>query len=224
MSLVSVVIPAFNEEKCIRQTLEAVKSIKSVKEIIVVDDGSTDKTAEIAANQGVYVIRLSKNLGKGKALNLGCLECQCDYIALIDADLESSASELEKLINPVVNGEADMTIAVFPKTNKKAGFGLVKGLANLGIMAFGGKKFSAPLSGQRVMNKNVFIEVFPFADGFGIEVISTIKALRKGFKIKEVKTNMQHRVTGRSLTDFKHRGRQFLDVFSALFKLRFSRG
>ncbi len=223
MKSVSVVIPAYNEEANIRKTIKAVKMVKDVEQIIVVDDGSTDNTADYAQQEDVELIKINNNLGKGKALNLGCFQCNKELIALIDADLCESAGELSKLIEPVANGEADMAIAAFPKAKKKGGIGLVKGLANLGIRAYGGDNLRAPLSGQRVMNRKAFKEVFPFATGFGVEVVATIKVLQKGLLIKEVETQMMHRETGRSLADFNHRGKQFYHILSALFRLRLSR-
>jgi len=163
MKTVSVVIPAYNEEQYIVDTIKAVKKVQGVNQIIVVDDGSKDNTAQLAVDAGAEVIRVERNRGKGNALNLGCLQCNEELIALIDADLGASAGELAKLIEPVVNGTADMTIAVFPRSSKNAGFGLVKGLANMGLKVYAGQKLNAPLSGQRVMNRQTFAEIFPFA-------------------------------------------------------------
>lgn len=213
-------IPAYNEELHIRQTIKALRKVEGVDQIIVVDDGSKDKTAEYAHNEGVEVLKLKNNLGKGKALNLGCLNCKKELIALIDGDLGESAAELTKLIAPVFSGEADMTIAAFPKAKKKGGIGLVKALADLGLKAYGGHNLKAPLSGQRVMNRKAFNEVFPFATGFGVEVIATIKALQKGLLVQEVQTQMRHRESGRSISDFKHRGKQFYHILFALLRIR----
>jgi len=223
MKSVSVVIPAYNEEQYITETIEAVKQVQNVKQIIVVDDGSKDNTARLAVDGGAEVIRIEHNKGKGNALNLGCLQCNQDLIALIDADLGASAVELAKLIYPIANGTADMTIAIFPKVRKKSGFGLVKSLANMGLRVYAGEKLMEPLSGQRVMNRQAFAEVFPFASGFGVEITATLKALKKGFVVKEIETKMCHRATGRDILGFKHRGKQFYHILMALFKIRLSR-
>lgn len=223
MKFVSVVIPAFNEEQYIVETLQAVKKIKNVIQVIVVDDGSKDNTALLAAEAGAEVIKLEKNRGKGNALNLGCLKCNQEIISLIDADLGASAHELVKLIEPVANGDADMTIAIFPKRRKKGGFGLVKKLANIVIRIYTGQNLKAPLSGQRVMNRQAFKEIFPFAHGFGVEIVATLKALRKGLVVKEIDTKMYHRETGRSISGFRHRGKQFYHILMALLRIRFQR-
>jgi len=223
MKSVSVVIPAYNEEQYITETIEAIKKVQGVKQIIVVDDGSKDNTAKLAVDAGAEVIRLEHNKGKGNALNLGCLQCDQELIALVDADLGASAGELAKLIEPVASGTADMTIATFPKIRKKGGLGLVKALANMGLRIYARQKLMEPLSGQRVMNRQVFAEVFPFASGFGVEIAATLKAFKKGFVVKEIATKMYHRETGKNISGFKHRGKQFYHILKALFKIRISR-
>ena len=223
MKSVSVVIPAYNEEQYIVETIKAVKKVQGVNQIIVVDDGSKDNTGQLAAEAGAEVIRIEHNRGKGNALNLGCLKCNQELIALIDADLGASAGELARLMEPVVNGTADMTIAAFPGTRKKGGFGLVKGLANMGIRVYAGQKLKAPLSGQRVINRQALAEIFPFAPGFGVEIMATLKAFKKGLIVREIETKMHHRETGRSISDFKHRGKQFYHILMTLFKIRLLR-
>ena len=77
MSYISIIIPAYNEENKIKDTLESIKDIKEIDEIIVVDDGSSDKTSEVAKSvesQKINVITQSKNRGKGYALNNGIRE------------------------------------------------------------------------------------------------------------------------------------------------------
>jgi len=74
-----------------------------------------------------------------------------------------------------------------------------------------------------VINRKALSEIFPFAEGYGAEVIATIKALKKGLRVMEVETKMKHRETDRSIIGFKHRGKQFVHLSIALFKLLFTR-
>ncbi len=215
-SKVSVLIPAYNEEKYIFETVSAVSSIPEVNEIIVVDDASADNTAQLAVEAGAVVISMPKNVGKGGALNKGMEHVNSDIIALVDADLGATAVEVRKLIVPVLEGRADMTVARFPRARKKGGFGLVKGLARGGIRFYTGLEVMAPLSGQRVMKKEVIAALGGFESGFGVEVGMTIQASRKGFSIMEVEVNMTHAETGRDLRGFLHRGKQFVHVFRVL--------
>ncbi|PKM80091.1 MAG: glycosyl transferase [Firmicutes bacterium HGW-Firmicutes-14] len=213
---VSVLIPAHNEEQYIFETVTAISTIPEISEIVVIDDASADNTANLAAEAGAVVISLPANLGKGGALNKGLSQIKSGIIALVDGDIGVSAAEVRKLIIPVVEGQADMTIARFPRARKKGGFGLVKGLARKGIKYFTGMEVLAPLSGQRVMKREVIDALGGFDSGFGVEVGMTIDVLRKGFRIMEVEVNMTHAETGRDLPGFLHRGKQFLHVARVL--------
>ena len=222
---VSVLIPAYNEEKYIKKTLDAVKSILEVQRIIVVDDGSQDMTVKLARAAGVVVITSEQNSGKGGALNLGAgLVKNDDIVVLLDADLGHTAAEARKLIIPILDDLADMTIAQFPRLKHKGGFGLVKGLAHRGIKHFTGMEMQSPLSGQRAMTKAVFNKILPFASGYGVEVALTINVARMGYRVKEVPVQMTHAVTGRDLKGFIHRGKQFKDVLKELTYLCFNKG
>ncbi len=109
--MISCLIPAYNEEKYIKDVIEVVKTCNFVDEIIVISDGSTDKTAEIAESLEVKVIRLEKNLGKGGAIVEGLKYAQGDIILLVDADLRGLNYEnLYRLVKPVLNNEVEMTI------------------------------------------------------------------------------------------------------------------
>ena len=212
MTKIVTLIPAYNEEKRIAKTVRALKKISSIMRIVVVDDGSSDATAKKADEAGAEVIRLEKNLGKGGALNEALKGLDYDVLLLIDGDLGESAIEAGKLLGPVLEGRADMTIADFPKPSTKGGFGLVKGTARWGIKRLTKVQMDEPLSGQRAIRRDVIENISKFGDGFGVEVGITIDTLRKGFKVKEVPTSMSHAETGRNARGFIHRGRQFCDV------------
>jgi hypothetical protein len=141
---------------------------------------------------------------------------------MLDADLGESASQASLLVEPVLQGEADMTIAGFPRPTGKAGFGIVKNAARRGIHEMGSSSFpaTAPLSGQRAMTRSCVQVVTPFAFGYGVEVALTIRALRAGMRVIEVPTTMTHAATGRDIAGFLHRGRQYVHVRRALRRLR----
>ena len=213
---ISVVIPAHNESERIIDTIKGIQSIPEVSEIIVVDDASSDITAELAKQAGATVISLPRNMGKGEALNRGVAQATGNIVALLDGDLGASSAEARALILPVLQDQADMTIAQFPRAQKKGGFGFVKNLARAGIQHFAGMDSQAPLSGQRVMTRQVLQKVVPFASGYGVEVALTIKVARAGFRVMEVPTQMSHAETGRDLKGFMHRGKQFVHVARVL--------
>ncbi|HHY47427.1 MAG TPA: glycosyltransferase family 2 protein [Firmicutes bacterium] len=213
---VSVVIPAFNEAATLPATIRAVSATGIVKEIIVVDDGSKDSTAEVARGGGARVLQLSRHKGKGAAMGEGVKASTGEIVVFLDADLGEKAGELVKLVSPIIDGEADLAIARLPSVGPGRGMGFVKGLGKLGIEILTGKVFSAPLSGQRAARRQVFLSLLPFAPGWGAEVGMTIDALRAGYRVVEVDTEMAHRVTGRDISGFIHRGRQFVYVFYAI--------
>ncbi|MFZ5899599.1 MAG: glycosyltransferase family 2 protein [Bacillota bacterium] len=220
---VSVIIPAYNEEGRIGATVRAVRSIPEVAEVIVVNDGSADATEKEARQAGARVLNMPGNSGKGAALNRGIKAASAEIIVFLDGDLGATAAEARKLIRPILDGEADMTIARFPPPRRRGGFGVVKGLAAGGIYYCTGLKMQSPISGQRALKREVLPYVFPVAGGYGVEVGMTIAAARAGFRILEVPVLMGHRETGRDLKGFIHRGRQFRDIAFTLLKCLGSR-
>lgn len=222
-SRVDVIIPAYNECDRIENTVEAIKCIENVGKIIVVDDASTDGTADIVEKLDVTLVRMKQNGGKGKAIREGLRLLENEAVALIDGDLGSSARELSKLMLPVLEGNADFTIAKFGKAKKKGGFGLVKQLAKKGVYFYTKQEIDTTLSGQRVYRREVVDSISYIPDRFGIEVAMTVEALRQGYKLVEVEVEMTHAETGRDISGFVHRGRQFWDILKTLIAIPFKR-
>jgi hypothetical protein len=216
-------IPAFNEATSIAATVEAIKAIPGLARVLVIDDGSTDNTAALAEQAGAQVLRLAKNSGKGAALQQGVAllaEAHPSIVLLLDGDLGSSAREAQTLLHPVVDGLADMTVGILPKPPGSGGFGVVKDLARGAIREWGGGyDAQAPLSGQRALTWECLQAVLPFAEGYGVEVALTIRALQQHYRVIEVAVDMQHRATGRDLAGFLHRARQYLDVRRTIKRL-----
>lgn len=227
---VTILIPAFNEEKNIAHTIKGLENFRDTfcqknqldLGIIVIDDGSKDKTGKKAIDAGVEVIQLKQNKGKGNALREGLKKADGDIIVFLDADLRDSSEEAYKLVTPILNGEADVTIARFKPPGKKKGLGFVKALAYHGVKFFTGHGVTSALSGQRAFKKEVLKSIGTIPDGFGIEVGMLIDILRKGFVVKEVDVNMQHDVTGRDLRGFMHRGKQFWHILKVLISKLFA--
>ncbi|UNC92533.1 glycosyltransferase family 2 protein [Candidatus Contubernalis alkaliaceticus] len=217
MTAISVIIPAYNEEDKIGETLRAIFKIPEIKEVIVVDDGSNDMTSEIASKQGARVINMHKNTGKSNAVYQGMLQAKYDLIALVDADLEESAFEVRKLIYPLLRNEADMTVAHFKDKHAGGGFGIAKKITAFFLVKMTGKAVQSPLSGQRVLKKTLLEEVSNFSRGFGLEFGLTAISLGRGLRVIEIETDMVHRIHGKSLKGFIHRGRQMIDIFKVLF-------
>ncbi len=219
MPRVAVLIPAYNEEERIAETVKAAIQMPGVDELVVIDDGSIDDTAAVAEAAGAKAIRLEDNSGKGAALNAGVEQVDADIYLMIDGDLGSSAAETHRLLEPVLAGHADMSIAIMQAPEgHKGGFGFVLRLSRWAIRKLGGAVVIAPISGQRAFRKELIEKIGGFESGFGVETAMTIDALRNGFRVVEVPLPLTHRVTGRNWAGFRHRGRQFRDIVRVIFR------
>ncbi|MBS3994430.1 MAG: glycosyltransferase family 2 protein [Alkaliphilus sp.] len=217
---VTVLIPAFNEENRIMQTIKSISNSRFIDRIIVIDDGSTDHTYEVVKKHGIEVYKREKNQGKGAALDYG-IKMTIDtssIIVFLDGDIGSTAIEAQKLIMPLLNNEADVAIARFPAAKKKGGIGLVKKLARSGVKILTGKTIHTSLSGQRAFRVEVLKQLGELPKDYGIEVGMIIDILNMGFIVKEVEVEMSHRETGRDFQGFIHRGRQFYQILKVLAK------
>lgn len=216
----TVLIPAYNEEDRIEETLHAIKDLDCIDRIIVLDDGSTDGTYSLVSKLGVEIYRFDSNRGKGEALKYGINKVidHSDIIVFLDGDIGKTAREVERLILPVSEGRADVTIAKFPSAKKKGGFGLVKNLAKYGVKMLTGKTVHTALSGQRAFRAEVLQKLKSFPPNYGIEVGMIIDILKMDYRVKEVEVHMTHRETGRDLKGFIHRGKQFYQILCTLTK------
>ena len=223
---VAVVIPARNEADRIQATVTAAIGIPAVALVVVVDDGSKDGTAAAARQAGAVVMRHARNLGKGAAMETGAEAVRLldqrehrdrpRHLLFLDADLAGTAALAGPLIDPVLAGKADMTIAVFAATVKLGGHGLVVGLSGAGIRRATGWQPAQPLNGQRCLTRAAFEAARPLARGWGVETGLTIDLLRKGLRVTEVEVELAHRATGTGMRAQLHRAHQLTGVARAL--------
>ncbi len=155
---IAAIIPAYNEETTIGSVIKALKKSPDVDRIVVVSDGSEDKTVDAALKfSGVDVIELLDNRGKGGAIKAGLDRCSSEIILILDADLIGlSAEHIEALVQPVRDGESQMSIGIFEK----------------GRMATDIAQKMAPfLSGQRALKRELLENISDLdLSRFGIEV------------------------------------------------------
>lgn len=233
----SIIIPVFNEEKTVSEILKRVSEVKISgveKQIIVVDDGSTDATAsEISSIKykisNIKLIRHKKNQGKGAAVKTGIKNATGDYIVIQDADLEYNPKDIEKLVKPVlgraskiVYGTRLKRLPSFSKEERTPQF----------LLHYMGNKFLSLLTsilyGQWITDMETCYKLFPRrvvedmrlnARGFEFEPEITAKLLKSGYKILEVPISTTPRGynQGKKLNTFKD---GFLALWS-LLKYRF---
>ena len=184
-------IPAFNEEKNIAVLIIQLKKIAD--KIIVCNDGSTDLTSKIAEELGAIVINHEKNLGYGAAIRsifLKSRDLDGDILVTFDADGQHRIEDINKVINPIINGESDLVIGsrFLDESEKevpqyrKVGIKVITKITNASIK----KQLTDSQSGFRAYSKKVLNELNPSELGMGISTEILIKASSKNFRITEV--------------------------------------
>jgi hypothetical protein len=202
----TILVAARDEEAVIARTVEALRRGFPEAEVIVADDGSRDRTADVAEAAGAIVLRLAAR-GKGQALSAAERAAPPGRLLLCDADLSGDLSRL-------ANADGDLAVAAFAE-RVGGGFGIAKRVAGDLIELRGGVRMREPLSGQRALSVTARARCFPLAAGFGCEVRMTIDAARSELEIHELELPLRHRPTGRDLRGFVHRARQLRDVVYA---------
>src|ERR1035437_2725589 len=195
----SIIVPVYNEEKTILEILKRLDKLsipKVIKEVIVVDDGSTDSTREkLKSVKNFKVILHKQNKGKGAAVKTGIKEAKGDYIIIQDADLEYNPQQIKKLVAEI-KGEKSVVygtrLARMPHLNKEE-------KKHLFILHYFGNRFlslvTSILYGQWITDMETCYKLFPKtavskmkinAHGFEFEPEITSKLLKRGYKINEV--------------------------------------
>jgi glycosyltransferase involved in cell wall biosynthesis len=202
-----VIIPAFNEEKTIANVINSIpKRIAGIKkiEVLVVDDGSTDKTADLARRSGAKVLKHLTNRGLGKsfsdAIN-AALVLGADIIVNLDADGQFKPDEIPKIIKPIQKNQAEVVIGTRFKNKKTYKMPLMKRIGNLFfarlITALTRQKFSDVTCGFRAYAREAALHI-NISDPFSYTLETLIDLKSKGFKILEIPINATKRKWGKS--------------------------
>jgi len=193
---ITVGLPAYNEEKNIAKIIVQLKKVAD--QIIVCDDGSTDSTSIIAESLGAIIIKHPKNLGYGSAIRsifLKSREINSEVLVTIDADGQHKIEDVKKVIKPIVDGRADISIGSrfldkhdnAPKY-RKLGINIITKVTNSSLS----EKITDAQSGFRAYNNKVLQALTPSDSGMGISTEILIKSSNLGFKIAEVPTEIQY--------------------------------
>jgi glycosyltransferase involved in cell wall biosynthesis len=205
----SVLIPVYNEERTLERLLDAVEERPEVSELVIVDDGSTDRTPEILSGREftipVQVIRHERNRGKGAALRTAILAAKGEVALVQDADLEYDPAEFPLLLAPIERGRAEVVYGSRSFAAHSAySFWFVIG--NKLVTLWTNVLFNTYLSDMETCYKLMPLSVWRSldlrSDGFDIEPEITAKLLKSGHRIYEVPISYaaRGRVEGKKLT------------------------
>ncbi|HUV25877.1 MAG TPA: glycosyltransferase family 2 protein [Anaerolineales bacterium] len=211
MTVLSVVIPAYNEENGIAEIAERVLSVKeSLKEsgvedleLLVVDDGSGDNTAAVAGGiDGVRLIRHEKNRGYGAALKTGFSKANGELIGFLDADGTYPPEYFPQLCQKALNGSELVigtrlsgTDSKMPLTRRVGNFFFATLLTILGR-----QKVSDSASGMRVFKRSILERIYPLPDGLNLTPVMSTRAVHEGIKMAEVPIPYDERVGNSKLS------------------------
>lgn len=190
----TAVIPTLNEEKNIREVLKGV--LKYVDEVIIVDGYSKDKTVEIAKEFDVKV--LYDNVGKGSALRKGFNAARGDIIVMFDCDMSHRASEIKEAVDVVKDGYDICMPSRF--MGKSDDFTKLRKFLNILLVTFINRVWKSSYTdvgyGFRAIKKDALKKLDLTSDGFEIETELSIRAAKKGLKIKEIPSYEKKRKYG----------------------------
>ncbi len=192
----SVVIPAYNEEATIARVIRRLIALVNLLEIVVVDDGSRDRTFQIASELGrqypeVRVLRQARNAGKTAALKAGFAATRGDIVLVQDADLEYDPAEIPELIRPILEGTADVVYGSRFLVRKAARvLYFYHYLANRGLTFLSNALTNVNLSdvetGYKAFRGEIIRNMIITSSGFGFEIEVTAKVAKLGCAMYEV--------------------------------------
>jgi len=225
MPQLSVIVPAYNEAQTIRQILEKINSVDIDKEIIAIDNGSTDETGKILRSikmNNLKVIHHCSNRGKGAAVLTGMVNATGELVIIQDADLEYDPKDYPRLIGPILSGKADMVLGARFLQGQQGLF--VHRLGNRFLTRFLNFLFHCRLNDYatcyKVARKNTFAMLNLKTTGFDIDVEIVCNALKKKLSIFEVPVSYYPRTYRQGK---KIRWRDGIWTILSMFKCRFNR-
>ncbi|HEX32602.1 MAG TPA: glycosyltransferase [Candidatus Acetothermia bacterium] len=208
---VSAIVPAYNEASRIGAVLKPLVSSSSVDEVIVVDDGSDDGTAEVAQDFPVQVVKLPENCGKAKALDEGVVRARNDVLLFLDADLVGLTKEhVDKFVHSYEESGVDMAVGVFANGRKNTDFA---------------QKFNPYASGQRMLTKKLWerAKANVHEMNYGIEFALSKLAVKEGWSKEKVKLEGVTHVLKEEKRGFSNGMRERLKMYGDMIKWLFKK-
>jgi glycosyltransferase involved in cell wall biosynthesis len=220
--LVTVIVPVYNEEQTVRDLLSRLTRLEGIrKEIIIVDDGSTDNTPRILKEfPDIKIVRHEGNRGKGAALRTGLAYGDGDIFIVQDADLEYLPENIGMIMRPIVAGEADVVFGsrflgscVGMSISHRVGNWILSGMTTLLFF----RRVTDVMTGHKAFSRRALSDLTWDEDGFAAEIGITVGVLaNKKLRLTEVPISYEYRLMGHS----KIRFRDGLACLLRLMKLR----
>jgi glycosyltransferase involved in cell wall biosynthesis len=230
-----VFIPAWNEEESLPEVLDELRAGLPSADVLVVDDGSTDRTAAIAAEQGAHVLSFGENRGLRAGIAAGYREADdrgYSYCGRVDADGQHPVDELRRLLELVRTDQCDVAVGsrfaegegygadrYAPSRTRRFGIGLLQSAMHVRL----GRPFHDPTSGMAAVNRKAMpIMAQPYASG-APEVEALLRLKRAGLRVDEVAVHMRERSHGESKLQGKKAVKLVLTVVGTLLFFRWLR-
>ena len=196
---IAILIPCYNEELTVTQVVDDFRAQLPTADIYVFDNNSSDRTADMARQAGALV-SFERRQGKGYVVQAMFSEVEADIYVMVDGDATYPASAVHKLLEPVLNGQADVVIGSRLMSESASEFKVLNRFGNkvfLGIINFiFDVRLSDILSGYRVFNRKFVKSIPVLGGGFETEAELTIKALARGYRVIDVPVDLKQRPKG----------------------------
>jgi glycosyltransferase involved in cell wall biosynthesis len=210
----TIVIPAYNEEKAICKVVERTRAMKPLAEIVVVDDGSTDRTSEEAQKGGARVVRHPYNKGNGAAVKTGIRAARGEYVLLLDADGQHPPEDINRLLQYM--GEYDLVVGA--RTAGQAGWhrGIANSVYNNLASYLVESKIPDLTSGFRCFKRDKVLEfIHLLPNGYSYPTTTTMCFIKSGYNVQFVPI-VAHKRVGKSKLKIWRDGVKF---FTIIFKI-----
>lgn len=216
---IAVLVPCYNEELTVGKVVSDFREALPEAVIYVFDNNSKDKTAQIAKEKGAVVIR-EKKRGKGNVVRAMFQKVDADFYVMVDGDDTYPAPDVKKLLEPVVNDQADMSVGSRLMVYDKKAFRPLHVFGNHLVKTLVNKLFGASLrdimSGYRVMSREMVRGITIQSLGFEVETELTLQCLNNGFVIEEIDIPYRERPAGSfsKLNTFRDGYRVLMSIFT----------